>query len=162
MFGEKKNSTNQKKAYERLTKQSDKMVKLSNKKFPALDVETSVKIQITAVDRCKGDPKNMIVIVMERIADELYKIDTKKEVLATLYSRNQVHPCKHAFIDKESVRNEPINVRSLNKIQSKFGGQGFIKCDCKLDCKSDRCQCKKNNVKYNSKCHRQSNKCKNK
>lgn len=53
---------NQERAYDNLTKQAKKMLKISNKKFPRVEVGTSVKVAIPAVDRGKSDAKNIIGI----------------------------------------------------------------------------------------------------
>lgn len=161
-INQKKIPDNQEKAYQSLQTQAIKIVQLSNKRFPTLETFTSIKIQIPSVDRCKGDQKNIVEVVMERTVDDLYKIGTKERVLATLYSRNQIHPCKHKFIDVEDVKYDPIAVRTVNKNQSRFGGHGFIRCSCNSTCSSKRCCCKKNNLQCNPKCHGDNKICKNK
>lgn len=138
------------------------MTKLSNKKFPEIEVGISVKVPVPLIDRGKVDQKNIIGVVMERTDAGLYKIGTKHGVLDHLYTRVQIHPCKTSFLTLDDVKKDDlISLRGANKKDSKFGGQGFVKCTCKQGCQTKHCFCKKNGLLCNSKCHSSSN-CKNK
>ena len=52
------------------------MIKLSNKKFAHMDVGISVTVPVLKIDRAKGDLKNVIGVVVERISQGLYKISS--------------------------------------------------------------------------------------
>lgn len=48
-----------------------------------------------------------------------------------------------------------IALRTAVQLESKCGGQGFVKCNCSgaKRCSTNRCKCFKSKVKCNSRCH---------
>ena len=71
----------QKKVYEGLRKQANKTMDLSNKKLQEIEVGSSVKIQLLNIDRSKGDARNVIGVVNEKMQDGFYKVGTTKGCL---------------------------------------------------------------------------------
>ena len=74
------------------------------------------KLLITLIDRAKGDPKNMVGIIIERTSEGLYKIGKKDGIL--LYSRNMIFPCKNKFTDVSEVKENSLSLRSTNAVQA--------------------------------------------
>ena len=142
-INKRKVTEQQSKAYAGLEKQAKKLTWLSNKKFSPIDVGKSVKVPIPSVDRGKGDSKNIIGVVLEKTEDNLYKIGTKSGTIDKLCTCNQIQSCKQSFLTIEEVKDDPISVRSINKTESLFNGQGFIKCECNKKSLNNRCLCQK-------------------
>ena len=65
---------------------------------------------------------------------------------------NITYDCK-LHLDVSKVSTEKKTLRQLAIMASKFGGQGFQRCNCKQGCKTNKCKCKSNGLKCNSKCH---------
>ena len=66
--------------------QDERMVKRSRIE---LEVGDNVSIPIPMVDKGRGDPRNILGVVVDRDENDLYKIAAKAEILSTRYSRNQ-------------------------------------------------------------------------
>lgn len=116
---------NQNSAYQGLTAQAEKMVKLSNKKFPPLDVGTSVKIPIPNLDRGKNDQKNVIGVVTERTPDDLYRIATPEGELNSLFARNMIHACKHNFLNIDVMGKDIVSLRTVSQDSVKIWRPGI-------------------------------------
>lgn len=144
-----------------LEKQATTMLKNSNQKFPPIAIGSTVRICIPELDRNKGDLNNLLAVVMIVNDKELYRLGCKSGILQGLYSKNQFTVCTENFLSINEVPPIEISVRSANKQTSLVGGQGFKRCHCKMSCITNKCCCKKNNLKCNSKCH-SSMSCKNK
>ena len=47
-----------------------------------------------------------------------------------------------------------MKIRTINQKESKFEGRGgFVKCDCKSKCQTQKWKCKQSTIKCDSKCH---------
>ncbi|XP_039315443.1 SCAN domain-containing protein 3-like [Solenopsis invicta] len=131
--------SNKNKAIDGIQEQAKRMLRMSEKKFPSAEVGTSVTIPLPSVDRNKGDPKNIIGVILEVTEDGLYKIGTKSGILSSLYSRNQFGICNEMFLSSTDVPQCEMSLRSINADQSAFGSQGYIKSSCKIKCTTNRC-----------------------
>ena len=71
------------------------------------------------------------------------------------YSYNQLFKASgSATLRVEDVPNEGSkSLREIVRLRSITGGQGMLKCDCKVGCKTNRCKCKQAKVLCNSRCH---------
>jgi len=56
------------------------MMTISNKKFTPLEVGITVKISIPDVDRARGSPRNLLVVITQ-VEDDLYKLGTYKIII---------------------------------------------------------------------------------
>ena len=90
------------------------MTKLWNKKFADVDVGISVRVPVPNIDRAKGDQKNVIGVVVERTAHGLYRVGTKHGILEKLFTRVQIQPCGHNFVQLDEV---PREKKSLWELQ---------------------------------------------
>ena len=98
----------------------------------------------------------MGVIVVDRDENDLYQIALRSGILHGKYSRNQFDLCDHRLLSLNDMRQDrEISLRAAVREESKFGGQGFVKCNCSGSgrCKSNRCKCFKAKLKCNSRCH---------
>jgi len=137
--------------------QAERMLKRSRTTFVPADKGDSVMIPIPQVDRGRGDPRNLMGIVLERGDNDTYKIGVRKGVLKGRFSRNQFDVCKETFLSEQSCDlTNAISVREAVISESLGGGQGFVKCNCQDNgkkCSTNRCKCFKKKLKCNSRCH---------
>ena len=85
----------------------------------------------------------------------------------------------HRYDDERIVKINPSSLKSLQKsdqvtsiiytkceahlhLVSSVGGQGMIHCNCRGECTTNGCSCKKANRLCSSRCHRNNSRCKNK
>ena len=116
----------------------------------------SVTVPIPLVDRGRGDPRNIMGIVLDRDSNDLYRIAVRGGILKGRYARNQFDLCAQKLLIYHDVSQEAeVSLRTAVQLDSKCGGQGFLKCYCSGTnrCESTRCQYFKAKVKCNSRCH---------
>ena len=88
--------------------------------------------------------------------DNMYRIAVHGGILKGKYSRNLFDLCAQKLLSEGDVNVEcEIGLRNAVQVESKCGGQGFVKCNCSGSnrCSSNRCKCFKAKVKCNSRCH---------
>ena len=51
------------------------------------------------VDRGRGDPRNIIGVIVDRDENDLYRIAVKAGILRTKYSRNQFDLCPQRLLN---------------------------------------------------------------
>jgi hypothetical protein len=132
------------------------MVKRSRIDHAAGNTGDNVTVPIPLVDRGRGDPRNIMGIIVDRDMNDMYRIAVRAGILKGKYSRNQFDLCAHKLLtDRDVDQNQEIALRSAVQHESKCGGQGFVKCNCSgsNQCQSNRCKCFKAKVKCNSRCH---------
>ena len=149
--------TNQRKrARDSQLKQAERMVKRSRIELKMAEVGDNVAVPIPLVDKGRGDPRNILGVVLDRDEHDMYKIAVKAGVLSTRYSRNQFDLCPQQLLNVSDVNTEhKITLRQALK-STATGGQGFFRCDCskgKKQCQTNRCKCFKAKRLCNSKCH---------
>ena len=119
--------------------------------------DDNVAVSIPLVDRGRGDPRNILGIIVNRDLDtDHHTIGVKAAVLHGRYSRNQFDLCPQRLLTLDDVNEEnQVSLRTAVHAQSACGGQGFLKCNCSgaRKCKTNRCKCFKAKVKCNSRCH---------
>ena len=67
-----------------------------------VEIGQNVLIPIPNVNRGKGDPRNVMAVVTERVHNG-YKLGTSGGMLLGLYTRNQFELLDSQFLDKETV-----------------------------------------------------------
>ena len=149
--------TNQRKrARDSQLKQAERMVKRSRIELKMAEVGDNVAVPIPIVDKGRGDPRNILGVVLDRDEHDMYKIAVKAGILSTRYSRNQFDLCPQQLLNVSDVNTEhKITLRQALK-STATGGQGFFRCDCskgKKQCQTNRCKCFKAKRLCNSKCH---------
>ena len=137
--------------------QAERMVKRSRIDLKVGEAGDNVAIPIPMVDRGRGDPRNILGIIVDRDEHDMYEISLKAGILTTRYSRNQFDLCPQRLLNDSDVNTEcTITLRQALK-SSASGGQGFFHCDCsngKKQCQTNRCKCYKSKRLCNSRCHR--------
>lgn len=129
------------------------------KRFDIFSVGQSVRVPIPNVDRGRGDSRNILMSIVE-VNGDMYKLANEKGTIKERFSRNQFTPCDADLVDAKEISEEEKSLRQLAREQSMFGGQGYTRCNCKQECKTNRCKCKSSGMLCNSKCNCKS--CKNK
>ena len=140
-------------AKKNLEKQATKMLKYSNSKFPHCQVGDTVRVAIPDVDRGRGDFRNILMAILEIDDNGFYKLGNYSGTIEEKFSRNQFFPTNALTFDLTKISKEKKSLRQLATLQSKFGGQGYQRCNCKGGCSNNRCKCKSNGFLCNSKCH---------
>jgi hypothetical protein len=117
----------------------------------------NVIVPIPLVDRGKGDPRNLIGVILDRDENDLYKIEVSSGILKGHYSRNQFDLCKEQLYSLQDIdTGVEVSLRQAVQKESLSGGQGYVKCNCvqsSKQCVTNSCKCFKNNIKCNSRCH---------
>ena len=150
-----------KRARETQSSQAERMVKRSRIDLKAGEVGDNVAVPIPMVDRGRGDPRNIIGVIVDRDENDLYRIAVKAGILRTKYSRNQFDLCPQRLLNETDV-NSGCAITPRQALRSTAsGGQGFFHCDCNKQCQSNRCKCFTAKGLCNSRCH-SSLTCKNK
>lgn len=142
-------------AKRRLEEQAERMLQASRQRFEEAEVGQNVVVPIPDVDRGRGDPRNVMAVVMS-INDGFYRLGTKHGVLNRLYVRNEMELCAQQFFTVDEVpETSQISLREAVGAASVSGrSQGFLKCNCtKSKCQTNGCKCKREGVLCNSRCH---------
>ena len=132
------------------------MIKRRKILLPFVKIRDTVTIPIPDSDRGRGNPRNMIGMVMDiEPTYDKYSIGTKAGILTVSLSRNQFNVCENVFLHEEDInKDRKISLRQAVKANFPHGGQGFTKCNCsKNGCRTNICKCFKANIKCNSRCH---------
>ncbi len=64
------------------------MLRTSKNKFPPAKVGDNVTVPVPDVDRGRGDPRNVLCVVLEVTTDGFYRVGNGDGVLETLLARN--------------------------------------------------------------------------
>jgi len=79
------------------------MVKRSRVEMVAGKVGDNVAVPIPLVDRRRGDPRNILGIVLDRNENDLNTICVKGGILKEKYSRNQFDVCPQTLLSEQDV-----------------------------------------------------------
>ena len=144
--------------------QAERMVKRSRVELKSAEIGDNVAIPIPMVDRGRGDPRNILGVILDRDELNMYTIAVKSGIISSKYSRNQFDLCPQKLLTDCDVNTEcKVTLRQAVKATT-LGGQGYFRCDCghgKKQCQTNRCKCFKAGKMCNSRCHN-SLTCKNK
>ena len=146
-------------ATENMENAAKKMIERTNKKLTEVKVGDCVNVTVPAFDRGRGDPANLIGVVLN-INEDKFKIGTKGGIIENWLPRNCFDRVKYEGLSVSEVPPTELSIRALVRKLSVGNGQGFKRCSCKLSCVSRKCQCYKNQFFCNSSCH-PSKSCKN-
>lgn len=69
------------------------MVKRSSLEHVQGNPGDSVTIPIPLVDQGKGNPRNVICVILDLNENDMYRIAVKEEILKGRYGRSQFHIC---------------------------------------------------------------------
>ena len=115
-----------------------------------------VTVPIPSVERGSADPRNIIGVVTECSDNDLHTIAVKGGILEQKYSRNQFDVCTTILYSSDDVcTDKNISLRQAVQLESRYGGQGFTRCNCagSKRCQTNRYKCFKVRLVCNSRCH---------
>ena len=135
-----------------IEKQAKKMIARSTCTLRPLRIGDSVAVPVSQFDRSKGDPPNIIGLVLE-FDQRGYRIGTRSTKIKGRLARNQIEFIKFTGMKLEDIPDGELSIREIVRAQSICGGQGFRRCHCKSNCLTKRCSCLKAGLKCNSACH---------
>ncbi|XP_068209297.1 KRAB-A domain-containing protein 2-like [Palaemon carinicauda] len=143
-------------ASESQRQQAERMVKRSRTELVAGEIGDNIALPIPLVDRGRGDPRNILGVIVSRSMNDQYRVATKSGILKGSYSRNQFDICPERLLKESDINNDiEISLREAVIKSSFSGGQGFVKCSCNgpKKCQTNRCKCFKSKQLCNSRCH---------
>ena len=132
------------------------MVKRSRIDLKAGEAGDNVAVPIPMVDRGRGDPRNILGVIVDRDENDMYTIAVKAGVLKAKYARNQFDLCPQRLLNDNDVDMDCTTTLRQALKSTASGGQGFFRCDCskgKKQCQTNRCKCFKAKRLCNSRCH---------
>ena len=137
--------------------QAERMVKCSRIELKVAEVvNDNAATPIPMVDKDRGDPRNILGVVVDRDENDLYKIAVKDGILSTKYSRNQFNLCPQRLLSDTDVNTHCTTTLRQALKSTPSGGQGFFHCDStkgKKQCQTNRCKCFKAKRLCNSRCY---------
>ncbi|XP_076040906.1 uncharacterized protein LOC143025317 [Oratosquilla oratoria] len=98
-----------KRARESRLSQAERMVKRSRIYLKAGEAGNNVPVPIPMVDRGRGDPRNIVGVIVDRYENDLYRIAMKAEIWTTKYSRNQFDLCPQRLLNETDVNTDCTN-----------------------------------------------------
>ena len=102
------------------------MLKRSRLEQVAENSGDNVVIPIPLVDRGRGDPRNIMGVILDRNENDMYRIAVCAGILKGSYSRNQFDLCPHPLYSvNDFSTDKEIGLRQAVQQGSKCGGQGF-------------------------------------
>ncbi|KAI6648301.1 hypothetical protein LOD99_12110 [Oopsacas minuta] len=121
-----------------IQKQAKKIIARSTRTLRPLRIGDIVAVPVSQFDRSKGNPPNIIGIVLE-FDQRGYQIGTRTAKIRDRLARNQVEFIKFTGLNSEHIPDEELSIREIVRAQSISGGQGFRRCHCKSNCLTKRC-----------------------
>ena len=139
------------------------MINRSKKNAEEVVIGDCISLPTEAVNRGPTGPKNIICRIVDyNEVRGLYEIACGAGVIERLVVRNNFEKISADFSDTIKIRTDiKVGIREAIRVLSIGGGQGMLKCECKLQCQK-RCKCKSAGLLCNSRCHGGNNKCTNK
>ena len=128
------------------------MVSRSVKRLKPIDVGDNVVIPVSEFDRGRGDPANLVGVVLEK-GEQGFRVGTKAGILNVRFSRNQIELTKYKGIKSDMIPSDEVTIRSAVCMLSVGHGQGYKRCLCTTTCLTKRCSCLKAGMQCNSSCH---------
>ena len=136
--------------------QAERMVKRSRIDLQTGAIGDNVAVPIPAVDRGRGDARNILGVVVNKTDNDQYKIAVEGGLRNGHYSRSQFVLCPQRLLVTDDICvDNSVSLRRAVSSESASGDQGFFKCNCSgtKRCNTNRCKCFKAKIKCNSRCH---------
>jgi hypothetical protein len=135
---------------------TEKMVNQMNKskkRIKEYQIGDLVRIAVPKIDRCSVDRPTLPCKIIERTENDKYGIGSKFGIIEVYYTANELEPLGAAsFPELDNIPSNKISIREASRLQSAGSMSGSI-CNCKGECNSNKCRCKKIGGSCNSRCH---------
>ena len=126
-----------KRAREAQAQQAERMVKRSRIDLKAGEIADNVAVPIPMVDRGRGDPRNILGVILDRIENDLYRITVKEGVLKTKYTRTEFALCPQHLLTIDDVNTtDMISLREAMRKAHLGVKDSFVVAALVLDQKS--------------------------
>lgn len=130
------------------------MLSQSQKKLKDADVGDCVAVAVSEFDRGRGDPANLVGVILEKDSDKgKYKIGTRGGIISSWMERNSFELTSFRGLQEKDIPEKSAGIREIVREISVGTGQGFKKCNCKTGCLSKKCSCRTVSMICNSACH---------
>ncbi|XP_037780264.1 SCAN domain-containing protein 3-like [Penaeus monodon] len=118
-------------AYRGQVTQAERMVKRSRLDFKVGEPGDNIAVPILAVDRGRGDPRNILGVIVSIDLDyDQYNISVKSGVLKGQNSKNQFDLYPQHLAKYDVNQDTAVSLREAVIAQSACAGQGFTRCNC--------------------------------
>ena len=135
---------------------TDKMANQMNKgkkRIKEFQIGDLVRVAIPKIDRCSVDRPTLPCKILERTENNKYCLGSKFGMIEIYYTASELESLGTAsFPELNDIPPDKISIREAARLQSAGSASGSI-CNCKSECNSNRCRCKKADVSCNSRCH---------
>jgi len=112
-----------------------------------------VRIVIPKIDRAGVDHPTLLCKIMEVTENNQYILGSKHGIINIYYSPGEIEPLgTKDFAELNNIPSNKVSVREAAHFQSTGTVTGII-CNCKSNCNSKKCCCKKSGKNCGSKCH---------
>ena len=109
-----------KRARECLTDQAERMVKRSRIELQPGNIGDNVALPVPMVDRGRGDPRNILGVIIDKNENNLYTIATRHGILSNKYTRADFTLCRQQLLkDSDINRDKLVSLREALKLAVK-------------------------------------------
>lgn len=135
---------------------TNKMVNQMNKgkkRITEYQIGDLVRIAVPKIDRFSVDRPTLPCKIMEKTENNQYRVGSKFGIIEICYSAGELEPLGTiAFPELNEIPSNTITIREAARLQNVGSVSGGI-CNCKSECNSNRCRCKRMGENCNSRCH---------
>jgi len=146
----------QKMARQDLQSYTNKMANQMNKgkkRVKEYQVGDLVRVTVPKIDRFSIDHFILPCKIMKRTENDKYRLGSKFGIIEIYYTAGELEPLGTAsFPELSDIPSNEISVREAARLQSVGSVSGGI-CNCKSECNSNKCRCKKSGGSCSSRCH---------
>ncbi|RGB33053.1 hypothetical protein C1646_762129 [Rhizophagus diaphanus] len=123
------------------------------KRIKEYQISDLVRIVIPKIDRFSIDQPTLPCKIMEKTENNKYSLGSKFEIIGVYYSASELELLEtETFPELEVILLNKISIREAAHLQSVDLVSGGI-CNCKGECNSNKCRCKKAGEDCSSRCH---------
>jgi len=123
------------------------------KRIKEYQIGDLVRVAVPKIDRFSIDRPTLPCKIMEKTENNKYRLGSKFGTIEIYYSASELEPLGTAtFPELEDIPSNKISIREAAHLQSVGSVSGGI-CNCKSECNSNKCRCKKAGGNCSSRCH---------
>ena len=119
-----------------------RMTRRAKHLLSALQLGDNATLKVPEFDWGPCDIRNLLVVVMQRDND----VPGRQQRRSHNLFLSDLDPVKEKLLTPDKVPNVELALRTA--VTRYKGGQGYVKCSCKTNCKTSRCSCTKKKLKW--------------
>ena len=135
---------------------TDKMANQMNKgrkRVKEYQVGDLVRVAVPKIDRFSVDRPSLPCKIMEKTENGKYRLGSKFGLIEIYYSSGELELLgTAAFPELDEIPSNIITIREAARLQS-VGLTSVGICNCKSECNSNKCRCKRGGGNCGSRCH---------